>query len=62
MKTEERLQHFQSSNTQEKGLDTAVSKWEEQTYMLACEWKLLLHYKPPKSNKKTNPISFFPSS
>lgn len=59
MKAEESLQHFQSSTTQEKGLDIAVSKWKEQTYMLACEWKLLLHYKSNKSKKKkTNPTVF----
>lgn len=52
MNIEKSLQHFQSSNTLEKGLDIAVSKSKEQIYMLACKWKLLLH------NKKTNPIFF----
>lgn len=58
MKIEGSLYHFQSSNTQEKRLDIAVSRWKEHTYMLACERKLLLHYKSIKSNKKTIPMFF----
>lgn len=59
MKIEESLQHFKSSNTQEKRLDIAASKWKEQTYMLACEWKLLLHHKSPKKQQKDQSYFFF---